>query len=596
MKLIYPYAGFAIFMLIIDSGCKKSQTVECPGGRICAEGMKCSSIPPHFCINGTCGDGIVDNGEECDEGEYDTKNCNHNCTLARCGDKYINLKADEECDDQIETKNCTATCKVSRCGDRIRNRTAGEECDEGDQNDDEGDCTTECKQARCGDRKINSKGTYKEECDDGNENGDNKDCTSKCRLAQCGDGLVNKSKNQNRFEECDFITDNNGTCTPECKVNKCGDGFVLENEQCDLGAGKNIETGSCPKCKFARCGDGFIQQGVEQCDDGNDNNYDDCINCREAFCGDGYVREISKIDSSKVEECDYVADITGTCNKSNDEAKTCKWDKHGDGIVNPHNIVDEVNIGEQCDGAGKDREGKITCESKTCTKYCQRSWCGDGTINTSAGETCDNGNANSHNGDCLPYGTKYSDGSDGGCKNNKCGDGFLNSHGTIKEECDNEIMEACGTCTQCEIKKTSVALGKIYIKSKDIVGVIFSVDSVQEKQVFEIVSSSEPQNEYIPIDIFNLDSTEQIATKIGSTIANSLAIKVSYQKSEQISLENKNPGITKPYLETVKSRPGFEVEIETNGAGCKVDESCTNYLDCVSLKCDQTTSKCIDKI
>merc|ERR1712125_123142 len=29
-------------------------------------------------------------------------------------------------------------------------------------------------------------------------------------------------------------------------------------------------------CKIARCGDGFVQEGVEQCDDGNNENGDGC--------------------------------------------------------------------------------------------------------------------------------------------------------------------------------------------------------------------------------------------------------------------------------------------------------------------------------
>jgi hypothetical protein len=49
--------------------------------------------------------------------------------------------------------------------------------------------------------------------------------------------------------------------------------------------------------------------------------------------------------------------------------------------------------------------------------------CGNGVINS--GEQCDNGNANSDNGDCLST-----------CVTARCGDSFIDSQGTMAEECD----------------------------------------------------------------------------------------------------------------------------------------------------------------
>ncbi len=51
-------------------------------------------------------------------------------------------------------------------------------------------------------------------------------------------------------------------------------------------------------CLNATCGDGYLQDGVEMCDDGNDDDTDDCpTSCVPAFCGDGF-RQVG------LEECD----------------------------------------------------------------------------------------------------------------------------------------------------------------------------------------------------------------------------------------------------------------------------------------------------
>src|SRR5690606_38547542 len=43
-------------------------------------------------------------------------------------------------------------------------------------------------------------------------------------------------------------------------------------------------------CAAASCGDGQVWLGVEQCDDGNDDNTDACLDtCAAASCGDGHV-------------------------------------------------------------------------------------------------------------------------------------------------------------------------------------------------------------------------------------------------------------------------------------------------------------------
>ena len=84
-----------------------------------------------------CGDGLVGDGESCDDGNLlDTDTCTTTCQPATCGDNHQreDLTAEEagfeECDDgnQVETDACTSTCETARCGDgQVRaDLTAGE--------------------------------------------------------------------------------------------------------------------------------------------------------------------------------------------------------------------------------------------------------------------------------------------------------------------------------------------------------------------------------------------------------------------------------------------------------------------------------------
>jgi len=59
-----------------------------------------------------CGNGVVDNGEDCDE-DGATATCDADCTFAECGDNVLNLPAGESCDDgnTESADGCDATCQ-----------------------------------------------------------------------------------------------------------------------------------------------------------------------------------------------------------------------------------------------------------------------------------------------------------------------------------------------------------------------------------------------------------------------------------------------------------------------------------------------------
>jgi cysteine-rich repeat protein len=112
-------------------------------------------VPPEK----TCGNGIVDPGEQCDDGASNSDavygaGCTTQCQFAPfCGDGVVN--GPEECDLGLQQNNavygdmdgCTSSCtRPHYCGDGILDSADGEECDVGAANGKGlGYCTSDCK-------------------------------------------------------------------------------------------------------------------------------------------------------------------------------------------------------------------------------------------------------------------------------------------------------------------------------------------------------------------------------------------------------------------------------------------------------------------
>lgn len=60
-----------------------------------------------------CGNGIMEDGEECDAGPMGDASCDSDCTPAVCGDGFVNVEALEECDDSNNNPldNCSQNCR-----------------------------------------------------------------------------------------------------------------------------------------------------------------------------------------------------------------------------------------------------------------------------------------------------------------------------------------------------------------------------------------------------------------------------------------------------------------------------------------------------
>jgi cysteine-rich repeat protein len=136
--------------------------------------------------NSLCGDGVVDAGEECDDGNFvPNDGCNAACELPVCGNSVV--EPGEECDDGNATNGdaCDRNCTTPRCGNG--EVAPSEECDDG--NLDETDaCHPSCELNTCGDGFTH---VGVEQCDDGNSS-DGDGCEANCLFTVCagGTGIV----------------------------------------------------------------------------------------------------------------------------------------------------------------------------------------------------------------------------------------------------------------------------------------------------------------------------------------------------------------------------------------------------------------------
>lgn len=174
-----------------------------------------------------CGDGILDDGEDCDDGTDNSDTapdaCRTDCTAALCGDGVVD--SDEACEGDDGCENCQLTF----CGDGVLN---GEEvCDAGAQNSDTAPdaCRGDCTPARCGDGVVDTGET----CDGGVGARTCIDEGFGAGVLTCGEGCA---------------VDTSG-----CQVASiCGDGLLAPDEICDDG---NVADGDGCSSLCTRCDD-----------------------------------------------------------------------------------------------------------------------------------------------------------------------------------------------------------------------------------------------------------------------------------------------------------------------------------------------------
>ena len=143
----------------------------CDRDNPCAEGLSCVD---RVCVSSACGDGIVVEPEQCDEGELNNSDtepdaCRSDCTSPRCGDGVADTG--EECDDgddnnDLQADACRRSCSSAICGDGVID--TGEHCDDGEENNDEelGACPTTCVHGSCEPGEERCEGDNHQRCND----------------------------------------------------------------------------------------------------------------------------------------------------------------------------------------------------------------------------------------------------------------------------------------------------------------------------------------------------------------------------------------------------------------------------------------------
>jgi len=188
-----------------------------------------------------CGNGILEAGEACDDRDLDNGDgCNSQCRIEDTFRCRTNAGcASKNCVNHI----CKEKVVTIACGNGILE--AGEACDDGDLDNGDG-CNSQCRiedgfrcrnnsgcasqncvnhickkpyVAQCGNGILDSG----EACDDGNRNNNDK-CNNQCRIT-IGNGTCSSNANCETGAIC-----NNGTCKA---ANVCGNGILDSGEACD---------------------------------------------------------------------------------------------------------------------------------------------------------------------------------------------------------------------------------------------------------------------------------------------------------------------------------------------------------------------------
>ena len=393
----------------------KGYVLECGSDADCPSDGECIERSCQIDDDPICGNGVIETGEACDEGDgnadgyHPTKTCLSDCSDygGYCGDDDTQ-NGSEQCDDgsdnsDINPNACRTNCMSPRCGDLVVDTVLGEICDDGeDDNTDAygepGRCGADCIAVapHCGDAIQNGA----EQCDDGSDNSDiNPDaCRTHCMSPSCGDAVVDTGLG----EACDDGNTQSGDyCAPDCSAptSVCGDGVVELGEACDDGSSNTDDHTSAPTCNatctdFApHCGDGTVAV-EESCDDGesNTNTYQLNTVCNASCsgfaprCGDGNVTHDEQCDD-ETENTDAYSEIE-VCNSScSGRAPRC-----GDGRVDSE--FDEVC--DEGEGVNTDDHALLPVCNSTCSGLAP--YCGDNIENGT--EVCDDGNTTNDGNGC----------------------------------------------------------------------------------------------------------------------------------------------------------------------------------------------------
>ena len=368
----------------------------------CNSGCDCYYDPfTYSCIAGRCGAECAVDADCDDQDEYTLDTCNADCgceyeQLPYCGDG--NLDDGEECDDgnNVNGDGCSAICEEEGCIEDddcddnnvcngLETCVAGLcqagtplDCDDGDIcTDDMCDPLTGCEYpfntAPCDDGNLC---TENDICNQGACSGAEKDCSGNNigMIANCDN---NPDWIHSTFDfRFPFIS----TCeqtTGECDSANSTILHVCSALFCQAQCGIDLACPSGQTCNMASCtcegqvpvcGDGAVNQVSEECDDGNLINGDGCnAQCQDEYCGDAIINDVD-------EECEINADcaVDETC-------VACEC------VTNPPVCGNQIlEAGEECEDDG-DCDANEHCADCACVP--DQAVCGNDI--TEPGEECD---------------------------------------------------------------------------------------------------------------------------------------------------------------------------------------------------------------
>lgn len=446
-----------------------------------------SSPPPP-----RCGDGKVDPGEACDDGnQIEMDGCTSRCAVPTCGDGVV--QPPEQCDDgnPVDTDGCLKTCVRATCGDGFV-RAGVEECDPGVPGGDPG-CKDGCTRHRCGDGAVGPDG----QCDDGNAVGGD-GCSAACRVEAgfcciAAVGCVESGAHPDAAAAGTTAgaAPARNVCL-ECRPGSSQTAWTAVAGSCDDGVFCNgadtCQGGACvhpgspcanptPYCDEAadRCAS---CKSDGECDDGNPCTDDACHagSCAHAAnagpCDDGlWCNGADTCSGGKcsvhagtpcagkaprcLEEADRCVECTGAADC--DDGNSCTTDTCDGGVCAHQNNAVPCDDGVFCNGAD-------TCAGGTCSAH-SGSPCGasapycleatDTCVSCTVASQCDDANVCTTD-TCSPAGacvhTNNSESCDDGlycngadvCAGGECGHAGSPCSGTTAQ-CD----EASDRCVQC---------------------------------------------------------------------------------------------------------------------------------------------------
>lgn len=384
----------------------------------CGDNLK-SNVPmdaaPDVPVD-TCGDGVVEGVEQCDDGDA------NGTSGARCTTGCVWVCVTDVVCTDMDPCNGTETCVDHACvaGTALND---GESCGTGKL------CRNgACGDASCGDGFV----TAPEECDDANAtagDGCENDCTFSCLS-------TDSTRNCTPADACagqGTCNDSTHTCTPgsalpdntscgtggyckagTCTQPMCGNGMTEPGEDCDLGTANGTMGSGCkadcsfecvnpatdcpaaPACNMASCSATHTCQNVADASQ-NGNSCGTNLECNNgacvtpsAVCGNG--------TTETGEQCDFGTGNNGPgtgCESNCQFSCTVLPDSCTDG--NPCNGTETCTMvtvnakpGQKCTATAPPTQGASCGTGKICLgQVCVSSMCGDQFVDSMAGEECE---------------------------------------------------------------------------------------------------------------------------------------------------------------------------------------------------------------